>query len=224
MIPGPQDQPLFDQGDLIRPLNEHDRTTLVVDNEHLIRSAFANSPEKGFESLFRLYYLPLCSHAVRFVYTQEVAEDIVGEVFYQLWKTGAYTAIQHTYRTYLYAAVRHRAHNYLRDELTGTRTVSSLDQVDDGRLDETPQTLIEYDELFQRVEKVIHELPPQCQRIFLMSRFENRKNQEIANELGLALKTVEAHMARALLQLRRVFLATVSILFVVFPGLYPLPG
>jgi len=123
---------------------------------------------------------------VRFVYTREVAEDIVGDLFYQLWKSGIYTTIQHSYRTYLYAAVRHRAYNYLRDELTGNRTPSSLDDITDAGLDETPQTLIEYDETFQRVEKVIHELPPQCQRIFLMSRFENRKNQEIADEIGFS--------------------------------------
>ncbi|WP_333483038.1 RNA polymerase sigma-70 factor [Spirosoma telluris] len=187
-------------------LHKTESAVSIVDNEHIVRSAFTSSPQKGFEALFRLYYRPLCSHALRFVYTLEVAEDIVGEVFYQLWKSGAYAHIQHTYRTYLYAAVRHRAFNYLRDELTGNRTPASLDDIDDV-LDETPQTLIEYDETFQRVEKVIHDLPPQCQRIFLMSRFENRKNQEIADELGLALKTVEAHMARALQQLRRVFLA-----------------
>ncbi|RYC67959.1 RNA polymerase sigma-70 factor [Spirosoma sp. 209] len=179
----------------------------VRDNEYFVRLAFAESPQQGFEALFRLYYQALCSHALRFVYTREVAEDIVGEVFYQLWKTGSYASVQHTYRTYLYAAVRHRAHNYLRDELTGTRTPASLDALDDTGQTETPQTLIEYDETFQRVEQVIHALPPQCQRVFLMSRFENRKNQEIADELGLALKTVEAHMARALQQLRRVFLS-----------------
>ncbi len=207
----PEGQPLPDHGRLLRPLHAPDRASAVVDNEQMVRAAFTDSPQKGFEALFRLYYLPLCSHAVRFVYTREVAEDIVGEVFYQLWKTGTYTTVQHTYRTYLYAAVRHRAYNYLRDELTGNRTPSSLDEIDDTVQNETPQTLIEYDELFQRVEKVIHDLPPQCQRVFLMSRFENRKNQEIADELGLALKTVEAHMARALSQLRRVFL-TISLL------------
>jgi RNA polymerase sigma-70 factor (family 1) len=196
-----------DQDHYVRPMGPaQQREPSVVDNEHIVRSAFASSPEKGFETLFRLYFRPLCSHAVRFVYTREVAEDIVGEVFYQLWKSGSYATVQHSYRTYLYAAVRHRAFNYLRDELTGNRTATSLDDLGDTGQDETPQTLIEYDETFQRVEKVIQELPPQCQRIFLMSRFENRKNQEIADELGLALKTVEAHMARALQQLRRVFL------------------
>lgn len=211
----PEGQPLLNQGNFSRPLPVPDRSASVVDNEYIVRSAFANTPQKGFEALFRLYYLPLCSHAVRFVYTREVAEDVVGEVFYQLWKSGAYATVQHTYRTYLYAAVRHRAYNYLRDELTSNRTPASLDDVDDA-LNETPQTLIEYDETFQRVEKVIHELPPQCQRVFLMSRFENRKNQEIADELGLALKTVEAHMARALQQLRKVFLPMGLLLFLPF--------
>lgn len=184
-----------------------------VDNEHFVRTAFIESAQKGFEALFRLYYVPLCSHALRFVYRQEVAEDIVSEVFYQFWKAGSYTDIQHTYRAYLYASVRHRAYNYLRDELTGNRATLSLDSVEQAGSDESPQTLIEYDETFQRVEKVIHELPPQCQRVFLMSRFENRKNGEIANEMGIALKTVEAHMARALRQLRQVFLSGFFVLF-----------
>ncbi|WP_461075926.1 RNA polymerase sigma-70 factor [Spirosoma flavus] len=199
----------------LRPLHPTDANVSIVDNEHIVRKAFENSPEQGFETLFRLYYRPLCSHALRFVYTREVAEDLVGEVFYQLWKTGGYVAVQHTYRTYLYAAVRHRAYNYLRDELTGNRTPVSLDNVPELLLSETPQTLVEYDETYQRLEKTIQELPPQCQRIFLMSRFENRKNQEIADELGLALKTVEAHMARALKQLRQIFIGLASLFFLV---------
>ncbi|MEZ0607787.1 RNA polymerase sigma-70 factor [Fibrella sp. WM1] len=196
-------------GHHLRPVRpDAERATVIVDNEHLVRAAFAYSPQKGFEALFRLYYGSLCSHAVRFVYTREVAEDIVAEVFYQFWKSERYATVQYSYRTYLYAAVRHRAFNYLRDELTQHRAPTSLEGINEAGQDETPQTLIEYDETFQQVEKVIHELPPQCQRVFLLSRFENRKNQEIADELGLALKTVEAHMARALQALRRVFLPT----------------
>lgn len=203
----PADYSSFQSPDPPGPFRAADRTTAVLHTEHIIRAAFAASPRQGFEALFRLYYSALCSHALRFVYTREVAEDIVGEVFYQLWKTGSYATVQHTYRTYLYAAVRHRAYNYLRDELAGPRKPESLDQFDDDTAQtETPQTLIEYDETMQQVERTIQALPPQCQRVFLMSRFEGRKNQEIADELGLALKTVEAHMARALSQLRRVFL------------------
>lgn len=198
---------------LIRLLHTSTDTTTLVDNEYLIRIAFAESPEKGFEVLFRLYYNALCSHALRFVYIREVAEDIVSEVFYQLWKTSAYETVEFTYRTYLYAAVRHRAFNYLRDELTGNRASVSIDNLEFAGSEESPQSLIEYDETFQRLEKVIKELPFQCQRVFLMSRFENRKNAEIANELGVALKTVEAHLSRALSQIRRT-IVTMALLFI----------
>lgn len=196
-----------------------DRPALIVDNEQFVRAAFAESATQGFEGIFRLYYTSLCSHALRFVYRQEVAEDIVSEVFYQFWKNEGYTSIQHTYRSYLYAAVRHRAYNYLRDELTGSRAPLPLDAAMLTNADESPQTIIEYDETVHRIEKVIHELPTQCQRVFLMSRFESRKNQEIANELNLSLKTVEAHISRALRQLRRVFLFNLLFWFIATQGM-----
>ncbi|MBC7569919.1 MAG: RNA polymerase sigma-70 factor [Spirosoma sp.] len=213
MVQRESPSPLHRDARLSTSINS-DAKTALVDNEYIIRAAFEESARRGFESLFRLYYAPLCSHALRFVYRQDVAEDIVSEVFYQFWKTGSYTQIQHTYRAYLYAAVRHRAYNHLRDELTGSQTPVALDALELASADESPQALIEYDETFQRIEKIIHELPPQCQRVFLMSRFENRKNQEIADELGLTLKTVEAHLSRALLPLRRLFLTPLLFFFI----------
>ena len=198
------------------PTPHSDRPALVVDNEQFVRRAFTQSPNEGFEGLFRLYYKPLCSHTLRFVYRQDVAEDIVSEVFYQFWKSGGYSSIQNTYRAYLYAAVRHRAYNYLRDELTASRI--PLDAVMLTTAEESPQTIIEYDETVQRIEKIIHELPTQCQRVFLMSRFESRKNQEIADELGLSLKTIEAHISRALRQLRQIFLFNLLFGFIAAQG------
>ena len=62
--------------------------------------------------------------------------------------------------------------------------------------------MLQFDELFQKIENSITALSPQCQRVFLMSRFENKKNREIADELEIALKTVEAHIMKALAQMR----------------------
>ena len=176
----------------------------VVDNEHLIRVAFVESISKGFEALFRVYYHALFSHATRFVYTKEKAEDIVSEVFHDFWKSTSYNSIQVSYRAYLYAAVRKRAYTYIRHELKAERSLTTSELHEPIPSYESPQLLIEYDELYQRIEQAIHDLPPQCQRVFLLSRFEGKKNHEIASELGLALKTVEAHMARALSLLRKV--------------------
>jgi RNA polymerase sigma-70 factor (ECF subfamily) len=86
------------------------------------------------------------------------------------------------------------------------RKDSNIDTIPEQNLnqvfDETPQAMLQYDELIQKIENSITALPPQCQRVFLMSRFENKKNREIAEELEIALKTVEAHLMKALSQMR----------------------
>lgn len=188
----------------LRILNEETDDSKLLDSEVFIRQAFKDNPRKGYELLFRRYYRALCSHAVRFVYSKEVAEDIVGDLLLVLWKNKVYEKINISFRAYLYASVRNRAFNYLQWEFKkevdiDTISENNLNQV----FEETPQTMLQFDELFQKIESSITALPPQCQRVFLMSRFENKKNREIADELEIALKTVEAHIMKALAQMRK---------------------
>lgn len=181
----------------------------IIDNEQIIRIAFERSTSEGFEAMFRLYYEALYSHALRFVYTKEKAEDIVCDVFYDFWRSNSYSNMQSTYRAYLYAAVRNRAYTYVRYELKEEKNMTSPElsgNLEDFTTGNSPESLMEYDELHQRIQRAIQELPPQCQRVFLLSRFEEKKNKEIASSLGLSLKTVEAHMAKALSQLRKAIL------------------
>ncbi len=63
---------------------------------------------------------------------------------------------------------------------------------------------MQYEELLQKIGQGIAELPPQCQRVFVMSRFEGKKNREVADELGVSLKAVEGHLTKALGTLRAV--------------------
>lgn len=185
-------------------LNKGSNHSKILDSEIFIRESFKENPSKGYELLFRKYYRALCSHAVRFVYSKETAEDIVGDVFLVLWKNKVHEQINTSFRAYLYAAVRNRAINYLQWEF---KKDNDIDTIHENSLNQvhadTPQTILQYDELFQKIETGIKALPPQCQSVFLMSRFENRKNREIANELGIALKTVEAHIMKALAQMRK---------------------
>lgn len=189
-------------------LREHDASARVIDNDQIIRIAFDESTSKGFEMLFRLYYQALYSHALRFVYSKEKAEDIVCDVFHDFWKSDSYSSIQTTYRTYLYAAVRNRAYSYVRYELKEERNMTGPESSEHISVENSPESIMEYDELHQRIDRAILELPPQCQRVFLLSRFEGKKNKEIAANLDLSIKTVEAHLARALSQLRKVISGT----------------
>lgn len=191
----------------------------ATDTEWVIRRAFEASTRYGYELLFRRYYRPLCSHAVRFVYAKEAAQDIVSEVFLNFWKNRVHEHITTSYRAYLFTSVRNRVFNYLQDEfrrgdLLGART----DQPDDVFTDEDPQQILQYTDLFNRLEEEIRALPPQCQRVFVLSRFEGRKHREIAEELQISLKTVEAHMLRALSHLRKALLLGLGVLLTFMLG------
>ncbi len=169
-----------------------------------LKAVFETDPRLGCELLFRKYYAPLCSHAIRLVYAKETAEDIVSEVFCNFWTNKVYLTIDSAYPAYLFQAVRYRAYNYLRWELTKSQqsTDERIDDLIDSR--SSPSEMMQYDELRGKIEKAIEQLPPQCRRVFLLSRFEGRKYSEIADELSIATKTVEAHMSKALTLLRTV--------------------
>lgn len=171
------------------------------DAEWNIRLAFRDDPTRGCELLFRRYHAPLCSHAARFVYSRTIAEDLVAEVFFNFWKNQSFTTIQCSYRTYLFQAVRYRVYNHTQWELA---RYTDLDESADQSLPAPlrPDQEIQFDELQHRVEAAIASLPPQSRRVFLLSRFEGKKYQEIANELHISPKTVEVHISKALAYLR----------------------
>jgi RNA polymerase sigma-70 factor (ECF subfamily) len=173
------------------------------EKELFIRKIFQDNPEKGVELLFRLYYQPLCSHASRFVYSKALAEDLVGEVFENFWQKGLYQQVRTSFGAYLFTAVRHQAFQYLRAEF-GKNSIRAIDAIDLVSQAPSPQQELQYDELYFQIEKTVQSLSPPVQRVFIMSRFEGKKNASIARELGVSLKTVEAHITKALHLLRKV--------------------
>jgi len=182
-----------------------DEQALLMDNETFIRIILKDDPEKGFAVLFKKYYGPLCSHATRFVYSKEIAQDIVSEVFLNFWNKQLYLSVMSTFRAYLYTAVRNSAYNHLRQEFgerqqeSGDRLAAAPELVEDV----DPQSILLLSELMTKIERAIESFPPQCQKVFLLSRYEGRKNREIADELQIRLKTVEAHMMKALSILKK---------------------
>ncbi len=171
------------------------------DSELFIRKNFAENPKKGCELLFRLYYQAMCTHAVRFVYSKEVAEDLVSEIFCQFWSKKTYLSVETSYRAYLFRSVRNRAYNYLANDL---RKSNPLTEAPPQRTlpSDSPEEIMQLDELHQTINGLIEALPTQCQKVFLMSRFEGQKSREIAKALKLSPRTVETHIYKAILALR----------------------
>lgn len=157
-----------------------------------------------FEKLFQIHYANLCSYAIRYVKSHDLAEDIVSETFYTLWKAKENFPKIDNLKSYLFKSVHNNCLYYLRSE----KSHSTIHHFDFTTLDfERTETKDAMDtlmlkELSDQLEAAISRLPEQQQKVFRMKRFENRKNKEIAEELNLSVKTVEMHMSKAVSRLR----------------------
>ena len=150
-----------------------------------------NGDVKAFEQVFRLYYMPLCMFAASITGRMDIAEEIVQELFYVFWKERERLQLFHTIKSYLYGAVRNQSLQYWEHQDVRNRYRDAiLSHPDKDDTPDDPQEQIEYKELEARL------------RIFRMHRFEGKKYAEIASNLSLSVKTVEAEMTKALRTLR----------------------
>lgn len=197
------------QPDNQRPLhrlpsdNSPEEPLELAKSELFIRRAFEQSPAKGYELLFKRYYGPLCSHAARFVYDRQVAEDVVVDVFAQFWQKRLDQSITSTYRGYLFTMVRHRAFAYLRHEFGRETPTECIPDVAPDSHSLSPLQVLQFNELHLKIDEIIRSASPQSRKVFVMSRFEGKKNGQIADELNLTVKTVEGHITKVLALLRQ---------------------
>ena len=94
-----------------------DSKNIFNENEVFIKKIIESDYKRGFEILFRMYYSRLCNHANRFVYSKEVSEDIVMEVFKSIWENTLFQKVHCSYKAYLYRSVRNRAITHLKNEV-----------------------------------------------------------------------------------------------------------
>ncbi len=179
--------------------------TKIISDEYFIVRNFADSPEKGFELLFRKYYTNLCNHAIRFVYSKELAEDIVAEVFTNIWQNKVYENITTSYRSYLYTAVRYRAYNTIKVEINRTIHLENNDfdfQYSDNSVVLQPDEILHFHELTKRLDVAIQHLPQQSRKAFQLNRLEGKKYAEVALEMQITVSAVERLISRALAKIR----------------------
>ena len=180
---------------------EYQEETPVISHDTLIHKLFVQDPVQGCEALFRQYYARLCNHAIRYVHSRDVAEEIVAEVFANFWQQRAYETITISYRAYLYKAVQNRAYNYIRFELNRTAPLELVNVFTEQS--PSPDNLLHYHDLVQKIDSLIQQLPLQSRRAFLLHRIDGRKYEEIAAELSISVSAVERLISRALVKLRQ---------------------
>lgn len=160
------------------------------------------SQEVLFKDIFEKNYVRLCAVAYRVVKDQDESRDIVQQVMCEFWDNRDRWPRIQSYGAYLYTSVyrfailSNKKSVYLNSEKLSNK------RFDIGYL---PDDTLSYQELEKKISQVVNDLPPKCKEIFLLSREDELGYKEIAAQLNISVKTVEAQMAIALKRLHAIF-------------------
>ena len=162
-----------------------------------------NQGNKGvFRYLFDTYYKELVCYSVGFVISQEIAEEIVQDVFIRIWENRKTIAVEKSFQAYLFTSVRNRSINYLKSKYGKIRFVNT----DYSELRPTGQTVEDNHtagELEDAIKDAIQSLPPKCRIIFSLSRNAGLSTEEIAGRLHISKKTVHAQIGIAIQKIKQ---------------------
>lgn len=170
---------------------------------HEIVTRFVNGDEHSFKFIFNFFY-PRIYHFIRaYIPSDDLAENVVQDTFLILWNKRNDLKIDTNISAWLYTVARNNCLKKIRDERS--RKILFLTQVNELELEMNMEALAGMDTsglIFDEIERIIantlEELPPQCRKIFELSRFENKKNKEIAEDLEISVKAVENQITKAL--------------------------
>lgn len=163
--------------------------------------------EKTYKALFRRYYSGLLFYATRLV-GEDDAEDIVQDVFVEIWRRQDTVEVGEQIQAFLYRSVYTKAINLLKHRAIAENYNAEVVEFYQKKLDYYQPdhtdviSRIENRELRLELHRAIGELPDKCQEVFKLSYLHDMKNKDIADVMGISLRTVEAHMYKALKFLR----------------------
>lgn len=156
---------------------------------------------RAFEQLFHRHYGRLCRYVFSVTQSEEIAEEIVSDIFLKIWQKRGILDIKTSVNAYLTTASRNLAIDHLRRVKRQRNQTCEL--VGDFKTDlVSPSDNVIGHETHDIIETTIESLSPQCKLIFRMSRDNSMTYSEIAKTLNLSIKTVETHMGRSLKFLR----------------------
>lgn len=176
----------------------------MENTELFIIEGLKQGKEEAYRYLYEHHYVALCHVAKGYVGDEALAEHLVGDVIFHLWEVRETLDIRISLRSYLVRAVRNRCLDYLDSRKQKHEITFSELEGDDSLgeryilADDYPLGILLEKELEHKIRQAIGRLPEECRRVFLKSRFEEKKYEEIARELGISINTVKYHIKSAL--------------------------
>jgi len=156
--------------------------------------------ESAYEQLFKEYYKPLTVFATGYLEDLESGKEVVQDLFVYLYEKRKNLVITTSLKSYLYRSVRNRCLNHIKHQQVRKKHQDQMKpelQESENLEDKIRETELEY-----MVSQIVDQLPPQCKRIYTMSRVSGLPNTEIAEQLKISKRTVETQISNALKVLR----------------------
>ena len=189
-------------------LIEYRAQRMELEND-AIGIVLAQKDETAFEQLFKKHFKRLHAYAFTILRDEIEAEEAVQQVFFKLWERnvrkdspGENLSLTGSVSAYLYRAVHNESLNYIKHQKVRSNHQLHVAYRMKNEVDH-PAKKIMAGELEKKIHTALNELPEQCRTIFQMSRFDELKYREIADKLGISVKTVENQMGKALKLLRQ---------------------
>lgn len=170
-------------------------------NDNELFLLITKDDERAFRVLYNRYWKKLLVQALLKLQSKEVAEEIVQTIFINLWRRRHAIQLKYSFHTYVASMLKYEILRQLaltKIEKSREKHISGLYVIADSS---TSQWL-DYEQLRQEIEKNVQLLPEKCQLVFRLSREAGLTEKQIAESLKIAPKTVQAHMGKALKQLR----------------------
>lgn len=173
----------------------------LSDEDFTLITAIRKKEKKVFEAFYKKYYKQLFSTAYGYVGQAEAAEEIVHDLFITIWNRADQLNIQYSMKSYLFRAIVNSSLNFIKKEKMDTE--KRLVWLATLRPEETLADAEEQEEaLLKNLEDALVQLPAKCKQVMYLSRFGKLKQQEIADQMGISLKTVKNHLTYGFQKLR----------------------
>lgn len=171
-------------------------------SEKVLIDRFIQGDQTAFELLFRHYYPGLVIFASQITLDREEAEEVVQDLFFRMWKHRDRVKETPSLKSYLFTSVKNRGINFLICKNKETREIEELKRIMSTNLT-YEQDIFVTSELQEKIRQAFEKLPPRTKEIFILSRVNDLKNDEIAEKLNISKRTVELQISNALKILRQ---------------------
>ncbi|MFD2968769.1 RNA polymerase sigma-70 factor [Sphingobacterium bambusae] len=169
-------------------------------DEELFSLLSQHEEHRAFRLLYLRYWDRLLALAYKKLQDTEEAEEVVQEVFTNLWRRRKSTKLKHTFNTYISASVKYEIFSCFAKRNKKNQLTEYIQTI--GYSVNSVERWIDYKDVLSTIQNTVSNLPEKCRLVFQLSREEGYTQQEIAKELEISTKTVESHMTKALKAIR----------------------